>query len=192
MEVVIIDYGAGNLFSVQKAFERIGVQVKTSSDFEVISSADKVVFPGVGHAKAAMDQLKQSKLDTLIPFLKQPVLGICLGMQLLCESSDEGNIKGLGIFNTKVKCFNDSTLVPQMGWNDVKFENLMTNQSTLDGAYYFVHSYRAELCTQTIGVCDYQYPFSAVLQQDNFLACQFHPEKSGVLGEKFLQTFLAQ
>jgi glutamine amidotransferase len=192
MEVVIIDYGAGNLFSVQKAFERIGVQVKTSNDFDVISSADKVVFPGVGHAKAAMDQLKQSKLDALIPSLKQPVLGICLGMQLLCGSTDEGNIQGLGIFNTKVKRFNDSSLVPQMGWNDVKFENTMTNQSNLNGAYYFVHSYRAELCMQTIGICDYQNPFSAVLQQDNFLACQFHPEKSGLLGEQFLQTFLAQ
>lgn len=192
MEVVIIDYGAGNLFSVQKAFERIGVQVKTSSDFEVISSSDKVVFPGVGHAKAAMDQLKQTKLDTLIPSLKQPVLGICLGMQLLCESTDEGNIKGLGIFNTKVKRFDDSTLVPQMGWNDVVFNTPMTNQSDLSGAYYFVHSFRAEICTQTIGVCDYQNPFSAVLQQDNFFACQFHPEKSGVLGEQFLQTFLAQ
>ncbi|MFN5984042.1 MAG: imidazole glycerol phosphate synthase subunit HisH [Fluviicola sp.] len=192
MEVVIIDYGAGNLFSVQKAFERIGVQVKTSSDFDVISSADKIIFPGVGHAKAAMDQLKQSKLDALIPSLKQPVLGICLGMQLLCESTDEGNTKGLGIFNTKVQRFNDSTLVPQMGWNDVEFKSSVTNQSKLSGAYYFVHSYRAELCSQTIGVCDYQNPFSAVLQQDNFLACQFHPEKSGVLGEQFLQTFLAQ
>lgn len=192
MEVVIIDYGAGNLFSVQKAFERIGVQVTTSSDFEIISSADKVVFPGVGHAKAAMDQLKKSKLDNLIPSLKQPVLGICLGMQLLCESTEEGNIKGLGVFNTKVKRFNDSTLVPQMGWNDVAFKNNMTNQSDLSGAYYFVHSYRAELCSQTVGVCDYQNSFSAVLQQDNFLACQFHPEKSGELGEQFLKTFLAQ
>lgn len=190
MEVVIIDYGAGNLFSVQKAFERIGVRVKTSSDVDEISSSDKVVFPGVGHAKAAMDQLRNKNLDALIPILKQPVLGICLGMQLLCESTEEGNINGLGIFKTKVKLFNDSSLVPQMGWNDVVFSESLTKQSTLSGAYYFVHSYRADVCSQTIGVCDYQEPFSAVLQQDNFFGCQFHPEKSGELGEQFLQTFL--
>jgi imidazole glycerol-phosphate synthase subunit HisH len=190
MKLVIIDYGAGNLFSVQKAFERLGVNVKCSNDISEIQTAEKIIFPGVGHAKTAMEKLEQSKLDLLIPTLKQPVLGICLGMQLLCESTDEGNIKGLGIFNTKVRKFNDSSIVPQMGWNDVVFSESMTKQSNLSGAYYFVHSYRADICSQTIGVCDYQESFSAVLQQDNFFGCQFHPEKSGELGEQFLQTFL--
>jgi imidazole glycerol-phosphate synthase subunit HisH len=185
-KVVIIDYGAGNIFSVQKALERCGIEPLLSSSKEEIQAASHVVFPGVGHAKNAMEQLKSSGLNELIPTLKMPVLGICLGMQLMCKSTEEGNVQGLGIFNTKVKQFTKDVQVPHMGWNEVAF---CKNQ--LSGAYYFVHSYFAETCEHSFGEAFYPNSFAASLRKDNFWGVQFHPEKSGVLGEQLIQTFLA-
>lgn len=184
MQVVIIDYGAGNLFSVQQAFNRLGVETLLTNNPEEIQKASHVIFPGVGHAESAMEQLKATQLDRLIPQLQQPVLGICLGMQLMCEYTEEGAVKGLGIFKTKVKAIENTLPVPHMGWNDV----IIGEKET---PYYFVHSYAAELCDQTIVICSYSQPFSAVLKQDQFLGAQFHPEKSGKAGEEFLKQFLS-
>jgi glutamine amidotransferase len=184
MQVVIIDYGAGNLFSVQQAFNRLGVNTVLTSDPQEILSASHVVFPGVGHAESAMKQLKATQLDQLIPQLNQPVLGICLGMQLMCDFTEEGDVKGLGIFNTNVKAIQPTLPVPHMGWNDV----IIGEKET---PYYFVHSYAAEIGEETIGVCSYSKPFSAILQKGPFLGAQFHPEKSGEAGEEFLKQFLS-
>lgn len=187
MKIAIVDYGAGNLFSVQQVFRRLGMETVVTSDKEEIQSADKVLFPGVGHADAAMNSLQKTGLQTIIPQLKQPVLGICLGMQLLCESTEEGATKGLGIFRTKVSCLDaKNCLVPHMGWNDVAF----TNDSQLNGAYYFVHSYKADLCVDTWATCGYENGFSAALKRDNFYGVQFHPEKSAKQGEAFILQFL--
>lgn len=228
MKVVIIDYGAGNIFSVVQAFKRIGIEAVLSSDETEIRSASHVVFPGVGHAKPAMDQLKKSGLDQVIPDLKQPVLGICLGMQLMCGWNEEGRLEGLGIFdvpvfdlklrinelenlqyreldnsenieleNKLIRKFDNyrrtqenkgiqKTLVnyktPHMGWNDV----LANGKSE---AFYFVHSYAAEICDSTLGISEYPFPFSASLRKENFWGVQFHPEKSGRSGEEFLKYF---
>lgn len=186
--VVIIDYGAGNLFSVQQAFKRLGIEPIISADSEVISKASHVVFPGVGHAKTAMEQLKAKALDGLIPQLKQPVLGICLGMQLLCESTEEGNVAGLGVFRSRIELIPDEVLVPHMGWNDVQFPA----DPGLTNAYYFVHSYKASISPDTWGICDYGQPFSAALKRDNFYGVQFHPEKSSEQGARVLTEFLQQ
>ncbi len=185
-KVVIIDYGAGNIFSVQKAFERLGVKTTLSNDLEMIKNASHVIFPGVGHAALAMKQLKSFKIDELIPTLKQPVLGICLGMQLMCKHSEEGDTAGLGIFDTKVKEFSAQEIVPHMGWNNTEF----SSNNSLSGAYYFVHSFYAELCENTWSETQYEHSFSASLKKDNFLGVQFHPEKSGKLGNDFLNEFL--
>ena len=187
MEVVIIDYGAGNLFSVQQAFKRLGIEPIISADSELISTATHVVFPGVGHAQTAMQQLKSKQLDVLIPTLKQPVLGICLGMQLLCESTEEGNVKGLGVFRSRIEIISNEVIVPHMGWNDVQFSD---QEET--NAYYFVHSYKASICEDTWGTCDYGQPFSAALKRNNFYGVQFHPEKSSEQGAKILTQFLQQ
>jgi glutamine amidotransferase len=222
MSVVIIDYGAGNIFSVQQAFRRIGIDTVLSSDETEIRSASHVVFPGVGHAKPAMENLSRTGLDKVIPSLKQPVLGICLGMQLMCGWNEEGNLKGLDIFDTpifdlksgipkldnlknpefgksEIREFDNYRRLqvnaefqpkvtdykfPHMGWNDV-----LTNG--ISEAYYFVHSYAAEICEDTLGVTEYPFPFSASLRKDNFLGVQFHPEKSGKAGEEFLKNFLS-
>lgn len=192
MQVVIIDYGAGNLFSVTKAFERLGIKPIISADPNIIQQADRVVFPGVGHAKTAMEALKARGLDELIPKLKQPVLGICLGMQLMCEWTEEGKVTGLGIFRTNVRdlrVLNNCTHsfvrlpFPHMGWNDVEFKGKQE-------AFYFVHNYAAELCEDTWGLGDYGLSFSAALRRDNFYGVQFHPEKSGEAGENLLRRFL--
>ncbi len=188
MQVVILDYGAGNIFSVQKAFERLGIETQLSHDKAVIEKASHVVFPGVGHAESAMKQLKISGLDEFIPNLKQPVLGICLGMQLMCEQTDEGNTAGLGIFRAKVREFSNQTSVPHMGWNDVQFENHIQGLHP----FYFVHSFKADICEDTWAICDYQEPFSAAMQRNNFFGTQFHPEKSGEKGEEILTYFLKQ
>ncbi len=189
--VVIINYGAGNIKSIQFAFNRLGVDAVLSNDPKEILAADKIIFPGVGEASTAMKMLKDSGLDILIPTLKQPVLGICLGMQLLCNSTEEGNTVGLGIFDTEVKRFSNHVKVPQMGWNVIK--NLKSNLFTgiKENEYmYLVHSYYAEHCKQTIATTDYGVNYASALQDHNFYGVQFHPEKSSLAGEKILDNFL--
>ena len=189
MNLVIIDYGAGNVFSVKSAFERLGIQVSITSEVEEIRSAYRVVFPGVGHAGAAMKKLKATGLNTLIPELKQPVLGVCLGMQLMCAATEEGMEKGLGIFDdVKVIRFNEDLNVPHMGWNNLS-QGLRFLEKT-NGDVYFVHSYYAPISQYTVARCNYGVEFSAALQNKNFYACQFHPEKSGKVGEEILKRFL--
>ena len=191
MKLVIINYGAGNIKSIQFAFKRLGVEAILSSDAEEIKTADKVIFPGVGEASSAMKMLKQSKLDSIIPQLKQPVLGICLGMQLMCNKTEEGNTKGLEIFDVNVKRFSNQVKVPQMGWNTIT--NLQSNlfEGISDKDYmYLVHSYYAEENEYSIASTDYEISYASALQKDNFYGVQFHPEKSGKSGERILQNFL--
>lgn len=189
--IAIIDYDAGNVKSVQNALKRLGYEAEITSDIETIKNAEKVIFPGVGEASSAMKKLKERNLDEFIPTLKQPVLGICLGMQLLCKSSEEGTTHGLGVFDCEVKLFPDSDIVPHMGWNnltDMKGELL--KGLTEDDNFYFVHSYYAEVCENTTSVCEYILPFSTTLEKDNFFAAQFHPEKSADSGFQLLDNFL--
>ncbi|WP_303317636.1 imidazole glycerol phosphate synthase subunit HisH [Flavivirga abyssicola] len=191
MKLVIINYGAGNIKSIQFAFKRLGIEAILSNDPDEILAADKIIFPGVGEASSAMAMLHSSGLNKLIPTLKQPVLGICLGMQLLCESTEEGNTKGLGIFRTKVKRFTNDVKVPQMGWNVIKdlksdlFSGIKENEYM-----YLVHSYYAEHCDETIAKTDYGINYASALQHNNFYGVQFHPEKSSLAGAKILQNFL--
>ncbi|WP_111307111.1 imidazole glycerol phosphate synthase subunit HisH [Confluentibacter sediminis] len=191
MKLVIINYGAGNIKSIQFAFKRLGIDAILSNNAEEILAADKIIFPGVGEASTAMSMLKESGLDLLIPTLKQPVLGICLGMQLLCNSTEEGHTKGLGIFNTDVKRFSNDVKVPQMGWNVIKDLKSELFTGIKEGEYmYLVHSYYAEHCPQTIAKTDYGINYASALQHDNFYGVQFHPEKSSLAGEKILENFL--
>lgn len=191
MEVVIIDYGAGNIKSIQFALKRLGVEAVLSNDPNEILSADKIIFPGVGEASNAMKMLKISQLDALIPKLKQPVLGICLGMQLMCNSTEEGKTKGLGIFDVNVKRFSNDVKVPQMGWNTITNLKSPLFDGIKDDEYmYLVHSYYAELCKDTISETDYGLVFSSALQKDNFYAVQFHPEKSSKSGAQLLKNFI--
>ena len=189
--IAIIDYDAGNVKSVQNALKKLGFEAVITSDIETIENADKVIFPGVGEASSAMKKLQERGLDAVIPNLKQPVLGICLGMQLMCNASEEGNTKALGIFDCEVKLFLNSDIVPHMGWNNVSEMKgkLLENISDTDN-FYFVHSYYAEIGENTSSVCDYIKNFSATLEKDNFFAAQFHPEKSGDAGFKLLENFL--
>ena len=195
MNVVIIKYNAGNIFSVLYALKRIGIEAVVTDDFDTIKNADKVIFPGVGEASSAMTYLKNKGLDKLIKELKQPVLGICIGMQLLCRHSEEGNVDCMGIFDVDVKRFDNSPnremKIPHMGWNTISTTNSEI-MNGLDGSFtYFVHSYYAPVCNHTVATCDYIVPFSAVLHKDNFYATQFHPEKSGDVGEQILKNFIA-
>ena len=191
MKLVIINYGAGNIKSIQFAFKRMGIDAVLSNNPEKILAADKIIFPGVGEASTAMKMLKESGLDTLIPKLKQPVLGICLGMQLLCEFTEEGNTKGLGIFNTQVKRFSNDVKVPQMGWNVIKDLKSELFKGIKENEYmYLVHSYYAEHCEQTIAKTDYGINYASALQHDNFYGVQFHPEKSSLAGAKILENFI--
>ena len=190
-KIVIIDYGAGNIQSIQFAIERLGFKGVLSNNRDEISNADKVIFPGVGEASAAMRQLKKSELDTLIPSLKMPVLGICLGMQLLCKSSEEGATVGLGIFDVDVIKFSKQVKVPQMGWNTIYNLNNKLFNLIADIEYmYLIHSYYAPICSQTIATTHYQTEYSSALQNNNFYGTQFHPEKSGKAGEQILHNFL--
>ena len=191
MNIVIIDYGAGNIKSLQFAFDRIGASAVLSKEPEEIKSADKVIFPGVGEANYAMTKLKESGLDRVIPTLKQDVLGICLGMQLLCLNSEEGNTKGLGVFQTEVKRFNNDLKVPQMGWNTILDLKSPLFNNIKEGAFmYLVHSYYAENCKETIATTNYGFDYASALQHENFYGVQFHPEKSSTDGEQILINFL--
>jgi glutamine amidotransferase len=191
MKLVIIDYGAGNIKSIQFAFQRLGIEAVLSSDAEEIKAADKVIFPGVGEASSAMIKLKESGLDGLIPNLKQPVLGICLGMQLMCRSTEEGNTQGLGIFDVDVKRFSKNVKVPQMGWNTISDLKTPLFEGIKDSDYmYLVHSYYAEDSEESIAKTHYELDYASALQKDNFYGVQFHPEKSGKSGEKILENFL--
>jgi len=189
--IAIIKYNAGNITSVENAVKRLGYACKVTDDKEEIRHAEKVIFPGVGEAKSAMIYLKERGLDRVIQSLLQPTLGVCLGLQLMCSHSEEGDTLCLGIFDAGVKKFPSTDIVPHMGWN-----NLRDMQSPLftgfgkEHTVYFVHSYYAEICGQTIATSDYILPFSAAIQKDNFYATQFHPEKSGSVGEQILKNFL--
>ncbi|PIF01263.1 MAG: imidazole glycerol phosphate synthase subunit HisH [Maribacter sp.] len=191
MKIAIINYGGGNIQSIKFAFQRLGYEAILTHDEGEIENADKVVFPGVGEASSAMKMLGESGLDTLIPTLGQPVLGICLGMQLMCRSSEEGKTVGLGIFDCDVVRFSNEVKVPQIGWNAIT--DLKTK--LFDGIprteyIYMVHSYYAPLCKETIATAEYGLPYSAALAKDNFYGVQFHPEKSSTVGEQILKNFL--
>ena len=195
MNVVIIDYGAGNVKSVEFALNRLGYTAVLSSDPDLIISADKVIFPGVGQAASAMQQLKDKGLDVLIPKLTQPVLGICLGMQLMCASTEEGSIEGLNIFPIHIKKFDIINVkVPQIGWNSIEPINKLGSSlfKGIDkGSFvYLVHSYYAPLSDYTSAITTYGEPYSTAIMHNNFYATQFHPEKSSLVGEQILSNFM--
>lgn len=191
MKIVVIGYGAGNVFSVQSALRRLGYDSVVSGDAETIRNADRVIFPGVGQASAAMDQLRNAGLDIVISQLSVPVLGICLGMQLMCASTEEGNTQGLGIFPLPVKRIEGACKVPHIGWNNIYGERsgLFAGIQPYEWMY-FVHSYYVPESSYSIALCDYPRPFAAAIRKDNFFGCQFHPEKSSVAGENVLRNFL--
>ena len=188
----IINYNAGNTKSVENTINLLGYKTIVTDNRSIINSVDKVIFPGVGEASSAMTFLNEKGLGDVIKSLTQPVLGICLGMQLLCEHSEEGDTRGLGIFKTKVKKFPPKDLVPHTGWNDFIFvEGPLFKDIRPQSNCYFVHSYYAEICEETIAVNDYILPFSAALHKANFFATQFHPEKSAETGLQILKNFLS-
>ncbi|MBN9284519.1 MULTISPECIES: imidazole glycerol phosphate synthase subunit HisH [unclassified Flavobacterium] len=191
MKIAIIDYGSGNIQSVQFALQRLGHNGILSADPEVIATADKVLFPGVGEASSAMNRLQKTQLDLLIPQLRQPVLGICLGMHLLSKTSEEGNTACLDIFDTAVVRFPNTVKVPQVGWNTLyNLRSELFKGIPEQEFMYLVHSYYAPLSKECIAAADYGICYSAALQRDNFFGVQFHPEKSGLMGEKLLSNFL--
>lgn len=191
MKLVIINYGAGNIQSIMFAIERLGYKAVLSNDPDEIKAADKVIFPGVGEASSAMKMLLASGLDRLIPTLTQPVLGICLGMQLMCNKTEEGNTEGLRIFDVDVLKFSKKVKVPQMGWNTIYnlksdlFKDISENEYM-----YLVHSFYAPDCAESIATTNYEQEYASALQKNNFYGTQFHPEKSGDVGEKILANFL--
>ena len=194
MEVAIIKYNAGNIYSVSYALKRLGIEATITADPELLHKADKVIFPGVGEAQTTMEYLKEHKLDSIIKDLKQPVLGVCLGMQLMCRYSEEGNADCLGIFDTDVKRFipqKHEDKVPHMGWNTItNIKEGLFNKQLENQFVYFVHSFYVPVNEFTAATTDYIHPFSASLHKDNFYATQFHPEKSGQVGEVILNNFL--
>lgn len=194
MKTVIIKYNAGNVQSVMYALDRIGAGYTYTDDEEEIRSADKVIFPGVGEASTTMAYLREKGLDKLIPSLKQPVFGTCIGMQLMCRFSEEGNTTCMGIFDVDVRRFpaTPGFKVPHMGWNDISEYRTPLTKDVEDNAYvYFVHSYAAPVCEFTVAQCNYIQPFSAMLQKDNFYAAQFHCEISGNVGQRIIENFLS-
>ena len=191
MNTIIIDYDAGNVKSLQFALERLGVKAILTNDKELIAASDRVIFPGQGEAMSAMKKLKKHGLDQLIPELKQPVLGICLGMQLLCDKTEEGENNGLGIVPTKVIRFPNTVKVPQMGWNVVTHSNTGLFQGIEQGCYmYLVHSYFVPIEPETSAKSNYAGEYSVGIKKNNFYGVQFHPEKSGKAGSQLLENFL--
>ena len=200
MDVAIVKYNAGNIYSVVNAMKRLGINPILTDDAEMLQKADRVLFPGQGQAKEAMEYLKAHHLDQVIRDLKQPVLGICVGPQLLCRHSEEGDVDCIGIFDVDVKRFQPQRhedKVPAMGWNEIYdlktdlYKGFGKSSEALLHPYsYFVHSYYVPLCEDTIATADYILPYSASLHKDNFYTCQFHPEKSGKVGEQILKNFL--
>ena len=189
--IAIVQYNAGNISSVKNAVERLGYSCLVTDDKTLIQQAEKVIFPGVGEASSAMKYLKEKGLDKVIKNLKQPVLGICLGQQLLCQFSEEGNTECLGIFDARVKKFEPKLKVPHMGWNTIsELKSVLYNGISAEENFYFVHSYYAEISQETTAICDYIVPFGASMQKDNFYGVQFHTEKSANAGEKILSNFL--
>lgn len=189
--IAIIKYNAGNIKSVENALLRLGYECVITDNESEILRAEKVIFPGVGEASSAMKYLKEKQLDQIIPLLEQPVLGICLGLQLMCKHSEEGNTNGLGIFDTTVKKFSPKEIVPHMGWNNSsQYQGELFQDIHSNSDFFYVHSYYAEMCDATIAVCDYILPFSAALQKNNFYAVQFHPEKSATIGAQLLKNFI--
>ena len=192
MSTVIIKYNAGNIQSVLFALERIGAAATVTDDVMLIQQADRVIFPGVGEASSAMRYLRERGLDEIIRGLQQPVLGICLGMQLMCSHSEEADTGCMGIFDTPVRKFDQGLKVPQVGWNTIsETGSALFAGLTSDPYCYFVHSYYAAVCDDTIAVTDYGIKFSSALRKDNFYGVQFHPEKSAATGEQILKNFLA-
>lgn len=191
MKIAIINYGAGNIQSILFAIERLGYTAVLTNNPAEIQQADKVIFPGVGEASYAMQKLKESGLNSLIPTLKQPVLGICLGMQLMCQHSEEGNTDGLGIFDANVIRFSTQVKVPQMGWNQIYNLKSALFEGINDNEYmYLVHSYYVPNCSEAIANTNYDVEYASALQKNNFYGTQFHPEKSGDVGEQILANFL--
>jgi len=191
MNVAIIKYNAGNVVSVTNALNRLGIEPILTDDLEKINSADKVIFPGVGEASTAMNYLRKVGLDKVLPSIKQPFLGICLGQQLMCRHSQENDTQCLGIFDVDVVKFEPKLKVPHMGWNKLQNMKGPLLEGLGDDAYiYFVHSYYIEVGKYTVATSNYINDFSAVLQKDNFFAIQGHPEKSGKTGARFLENFL--
>jgi len=193
LNLTIIDYNAGNTQSVIFALNRLGIEPILTDDFEAIQKADKVIFPGVGEASTTMAFLQKKGLDKLIPSLTQPVLGVCLGMQLMCAHSEENDTTCMGIFSEKVKLFkpDNGQKVPHIGWNNItNLKSGIFDESLENERVYFVHSYYVEQSSYTAAVADYCVPFSAALQKDNFYATQFHPEKSGKVGAKIIENFV--
>jgi glutamine amidotransferase len=191
MKIFILNYGSGNIQSIQFALNRLGVEGVLSNNYEEILSADKVIFPGVGEASSAMKRLKESGLDKLIPQLKQPVLGICLGMQLMCAYSEEGNTEGLGIFDDNVMKFTPKVKVPQMGWNTIyNLKSDLFNGISENEFMYLVHSFYVPNSENSIALTNYEVEYCSALQKNNFYGVQFHPEKSGKFGEQILSNFL--
>ena len=193
MDVAIVKYNAGNIYSVVNAMKRLGINPILTDDAEMLQKADRVLFPGQGQAKEAMEYLKAHQLDQVIKNLTQPVLGICVGQQLLCRHSEEGDVDCIGIFDVEVKRFKPQKhedKVPAMGWNELYDLKTDLYQGLSHPYSYFVHSYYVPLCEETIATADYILPYSASLHKDNFYTCQFHPEKSGKVGEQILRNFL--
>lgn len=195
MNIAILKYNAGNIHSVYHALKRLGADALITDDKEILSKADRIIFPGVGEAATTMEYLKKERLDTFIRGLKQPVLGICLGMQLLCRHSEEGDTQGIGIFPIEVRKFRaglQKEKIPHVGWNSLAHLQGELFNGLHDGIYaYFVHSYYVPVNEYATAQTEYIQPFSAAIRKDNFHATQFHPEKSGSIGEKILENFLA-
>ncbi|MBQ7471541.1 MAG: imidazole glycerol phosphate synthase subunit HisH [Prevotella sp.] len=196
MNVAIVKYNAGNIYSVVNALHRLGVEPTLTDSPELLMKADRVIFPGQGEASTAISYLREHQLDQVIKELRQPVLGICIGQQLLCAHSEEGDTECIGIFPVEVKRFNPTRhedKVPCMGWQQLHHKTSPLFSGISDSPYvYFVHSYYVPLCEWTIATADYIAPYSAAIRKDNFTATQFHPEKSGKVGEQLLKNFLNQ